>query len=885
MALAPGTRLGPYGVISSIGAGGMGEVYRARDTRLGRDVAIKVLPRDLASDPGRLRRFEVEARSTSQLNHPNILALYDVGTHDGAPYIVTELLEGETLAARLRGAGLTARNAVELGVQVTQGLAAAHEKGIVHRDLKPANIFLTRDGVVKILDFGLAKHVEGSSVLEQLSELSTQDPGTAAGVVLGTVGYMSPEQVRGQPVDHRTDIFAFGCVLYEMLAGRPPFLRATSADTLAAILGADPPPLAASGRPVAPALQEVVNRCLEKRAPDRFSSAHDLALALHALSASGETPVSSRPTRAAVTTRGGARRRLALAAGALAMVACAGLLAWLVRPRPRDRPSPLRAEFLQLTSQPGVEWFPSLSPDGKWIVYAGTVAGRRHIYLQSVGGQNPLDLTGDSTDDNDQPAFSPDGERIAFRSSRDGGGLFVMGRTGEAVRRVTRAGFRPAWSPDGTRLAFTTENVDLNPQNISGRSELWSVAVGGGEPSRIHEGDAVLPSFSPNNRRIAFTRRIGNPNQADVCTIPVSGGAVVPVTHDRWTDWSPVWAPDGKCLYFASDRGGSMNLWRVPVDEVSGNALGEPEPITAPAATLAHPSISVGGRRIAYTSALVTQNIQRQRFDPATWLPTGDPAWVTTGSRRWSSPDPSPDGEWIAFYSLTQPEGDIYVARPDGTGLRQVTGDAAIDRVPKWSPDGRWIAFFSTRSGPIELWKIRPDGSDLTQVTDGGGSYFAWSPDGRRTAVVRSLSGQSGDRGAVVFDPDLPWKQQNLDELPPMEAPPGRFLINSWSPDGERLAGQIDMPGRGIAVYSMRSRTYERLTEFGEWPVWLRDSRRILFVADGKAYYVVDSSSKKVRKVLSVTSDAIGPPRLARDGTAYFSRRVTEADVWMVTLE
>lgn len=180
----------------------------------------------------------------------------------------------------------------------------------------------------------------------------------------------------------------------------------------------------------------------------------------------------------------------------------------------------------------------------------------------------------------------------------------------------------------------------------------------------------------------------------------------------------------------------------------------------------------------------------------------------------------------------------------------------------------------------MELWKIRPDGSDLVQITDGGGSYHAWSPDGRRLAAVRSFSPQSADSGVVVFDPNLPWKQQRLDVLPPMEPAPARFLVNSWSPDGERLAGQIDMPGRGIAAYSIRSRTYERLSDFGEWPVWLPDSRRILFVADGKAFYVLDSRSKQIRKILSVTADVIGPPRLARDGTAYFSRRITEADVY-----
>jgi len=319
MALAPGTRLGPYEIVSSIGAGGMGEVYRARDSRLGRDVAIKVLPTGLSDDPGRLRRFELEARSTGQLNHPNILALYDVGTHGGAPYVVTELLEGETLAGRLLGGRLAPRTAVEVGVQVALGLAAAHEKGIVHRDLKPANLFLTRDGVVKILDFGLARHFEGPSGREEMSKLSTQEQGTEAGAVLGTVGYMSPEQARGQPVDHRTDIFAFGCVLYEMLAGSRAFRGETPSDTLAAILVRDPDPLPA-GTP--PGLAFIVRQCLEKRPEDRISSARDVALALQAASTSGGTAPDHR--RPAGWT---GRRRLAVAAVAALVVLAAALLA------------------------------------------------------------------------------------------------------------------------------------------------------------------------------------------------------------------------------------------------------------------------------------------------------------------------------------------------------------------------------------------------------------------------------------------------------------------------------------------------------------------------------------------------------------------------------
>jgi Tol biopolymer transport system component len=568
------------------------------------------------------------------------------------------------------------------------------------------------------------------------------------------------------------------------------------------------------------------------------------------------------------------------------VIAIAGsAIFWRARQAENLRPAFSRAEFSQLTSQPGVEWFPSLSPDGRWLVYAGTGARGHQIYLQSVSGQNPLDLSKDATVDDDQPAFSPDGEHIAFRSSREGGGIFVMGRTGEAARRVTHMGFKPSWSPDGTQLAFTTENVELDPQNSETQSELWAVTVSTGETRRLNEGDAVLASWSPHNHRIAYTHRIGKPAQAEVWTIPVTGGTPTPVTSDRFTSWNPLWSPDGDYLYFASDRGGSTNLWRVPINETSGKTRGEPEPITTPAPYLAHPSLSADGKRIVYTSVLVTANIQQLALDRS-GAPRGEPAWVTTGSRRWSDPDPSPDGEWLTFYSLVQPGGHIYVAHPDGSAMRQLTSDSAIDRMPRWPPDGKWIACFSNRSGPLELWKIRPDGSDLQQLTEGGAAYLAWSPDGTRIATVGAIGEPIVKHRSWIFDPNRPWKQQTPEELAPLDPPSVRFLVNSWSPDGERLAGHVDSATQGIMMYSLLSRKYEQLTDFGKWPVWLPDSRRVLFVAGGKAFFIVDTRSRQVRKIFSVTRDVIGPPQLTRDGeTAYFSRRMTESDVWLLTLK
>jgi serine/threonine protein kinase len=283
MTLTAGTRLGPYEVVALIGAGGMGEVYRARDPRLGRDVAIKVLPRQYAADEDRLRRFEQEARAASALNHPNILVVHDVGTDEGIPYLVEELLEGESLRERLRGGALPVGKAVDIAVQMAHALAAAHEKGIVHRDLKPENVFVTRGGHVKILDFGLAKLVERAPALAGTADASTFAGATGAGLVLGTVGYMAPEQARGLAADHRADIFALGCVLYEMLAGRRAFAGDTAADTVTALLSRDPPPLSGFGSGTPAGLQGIVRRSLEKRPADRFSSAHDLALALQAV--------------------------------------------------------------------------------------------------------------------------------------------------------------------------------------------------------------------------------------------------------------------------------------------------------------------------------------------------------------------------------------------------------------------------------------------------------------------------------------------------------------------------------------------------------------------------------------------------------------------------
>lgn len=858
---ALGTR---YRIERELGRGGMGVVFLAEDLKHGRLVALKVLRPELGQSLG-ADRFLREIRVSAQLNHPHILTLIDSGSADGFMYYVVPFVEGESLWDRLkRERTLSIDDALRITEEVADALAYAHSMGVVHRDIKPENI-LFEAGHAVVTDFGIA-HAVSEAGGERLTE---------TGLAVGTPAYMSPEQALGtEAADGRADIYSLGCVLYEMLTGAPPYAGPTPQAIIARKV-VDPVPGIRVVRDTVPAAVEaVVMRALAKVPADRYASARDFADAL----SGGGTAV--RTTRRVAKWRSD---RFVLAASAILVIAAGSYLV-LAFSGGGSSPGVAVSSFERLTTDPGQELFPSISPDGEWIVYAGETAGNRDIFLRRVEGENAINLTADSPEDDDQPAFSPDGERIAFRSERDGGGIFVMGRTGEAVRRVTREGFSPTWSPDGKHLAFAIERIELHPQNSEGPKGLWVVEVESGTARQISDRDMAMPSWSPNGHRIAFTRRLGEGNaQSDVWTVTPENDEAVPVTQDVASDWNPAWSPDGRYLYFASNRSGSMNLWRIRINERSGVPLREPEPVTVPATSLAHISVSGNGQRIVYSSVLETANIQHATMDPGTGMLVGEPSWLTTGSRRWSSPDPSPDGATVAFYSLTEPEGDLYLVRADGSFLRRVTGDSANDRVPRWSPDGDWIAFFSNRGPGFQLWKIRPDGSDLRQLTERGGGAAVWAPTGTRYAV------HVGDVGVCILDADRAWVDQDLVALPApdtaLDNALAGFRPNAWSPDGEWLAADIGYLDEGIVVYSLRSQTYTRLTDFGQWPVWLPDNRRILFVSGGNGFYVVDRETAEVRQIYASKRDVLGPPRLTPDGrTVYYSRRITEADIWRVDI-
>ena len=452
MALQTGDRLGSYEIRGPLGAGGMGEVYRAWDARLGREVAVKVLPQSVATDPERLRRFELEAKAAGALNHPNVLAVHDVGTHEGIPYIVSELLEGDTLRGQIRAGGLTPRKAVEHAIQIARGLAAAHQRGIVHRDVKPENVFVTRDGHVKVLDFGLAK-LRDEARSDPEGETATHD--TRPGVILGTVPYLSPEQVRGLPADARSDVFALGAVLYEMLARRRAFVGETASEIETAILREEPPELPAIDGRIPAALDRIARRCLEKRPEDRFESARDVAFALEAVATT--TAASS-----ATSDTGGRGRRRAtlalLAAALLGAVAGAVLFANLRRPAPPP-------SYTQLTFRRGAILSARFAHDGQTVVYSAAWDGQpAQVFTTRIGSgeTRSLDLEGVvlAVSSRDEVAVKRGrflGRRTAGRD--DPGTLARVSLAGGAPRDLLENVSAADWDPEGRELAVVRRVV------------------------------------------------------------------------------------------------------------------------------------------------------------------------------------------------------------------------------------------------------------------------------------------------------------------------------------------------------------------------------------------------------------------------------------------
>jgi Tol biopolymer transport system component len=721
--LNAGTHLGPYEVLSHIGSGGMGEVYRARDGRLGRLVAVKVLPASLADDPDRARRFEQEARAASALAHPNILTVFDVGTSDGAPYLVTELLEGETLRQRLAAGALDARRAIGYAVQIADGLAAAHAKGIVHRDLKPENLFVTGEGQVKILDFGLAR----PPAPDLLSQAQTEERLTMPGIVLGTLPYLSPEQTRGGAVDARSDIWAFGVVVFELLAGHRPFQADTAAGTIGAILGARPDWSLLPGS-TPPEVRALLERCLEKAPEARPRSIADVAVVLRDLASSGRA---GRPRLFLPIVLG-------LTAAALAIVA------WRLFLRPPgegDGPFSVRP----LVSLAGTEWTASWSPDGTELAFSRTDFGNSRIAVVSPGGEPRL-VTKSPYDDQ-MPRWSPDGSKIAFVSDRGAGlDLYWVSPTGGLERKIAETGVSyledwtsiyslgsSPWSPDARLILFSRAGP-------GGNRAVWLLDLDSGKERQVSQpptgANDLEASFSFDGRLIAFARY--ESSRAALWTVRPDGTGARVLLEDAHANRGPAFTPGGETILFYSNRAGRWNIWAV---SASGGRL---RPITSGAGPDYLPVVSRRGQ-VLYSNWGHQTDLYLARVGE----PDAAHERLTFNTSENYGGRISPDGKTLAYYSDRTGNYEIWLHDLQDGRERAATDGPADNLMPDWSPDGRALVFFSNRGGVVQIWTTKLEGAaaarlltpqdlrtpaDFAEGVTLGGPR--WSPDGTLIGYV-----------------------------------------------------------------------------------------------------------------------------------------------------
>jgi serine/threonine protein kinase len=713
---------GRYEILDQIGAGGMGEVYRARDTQLNREVAVKILPVPLATDTAALARFEREARAVAALSHPHILAIHDFGTSDGIAFAVTELLEGETLATRLAHGPLPVRKAIEIGTQVASGLAAAHARDIVHRDLKPANLFITKDGQVKILDFGLAKQSGPAPAGADATQ-----PLTDRGSILGTPGYMSPEQVRGEAGDHRSDLFSFGVVLYEMLAGERPFKGDTAVEIMSAVLRQDPPDTLTQSASIPPGLVRVVNRCLEKRPEERFQSAQDLGFALDN---SSSTSIRAGAVLEAPLRR--VRRWLLPVVGVA--IGLAGGLAL--------RGSPPKAVSQAVKVSPvtfsGNDWSPTASPDGRMLAFTSDRDGIPRIWLKQVHGGGEEALT---EGDDDLPRFSRDGSNLLFVRNEDVISIYRIALVGGQARKLVHDGYSADWSPDGARIAFLRSGRD--PESVVTLVGIADVRTGEEKILATLADEFVYGiRWSPDGSTLVATEGSYTGNIAGLQKLRFLDAE----TGEIWTA-----APD------SSTGPISTASWLTPNDLLlcqSSNLLGS---LSNPADQVLRFHVpsrkfetlfwvrdqfpAVGGQvpvveSMANGLVLYDEFSIRQNLHLGTIGGTGAGSMSTRGRSRDRQPAFSPDGTQIIFSSNRSGQLDLWTMTLATGGVRQVTDDAAADWDPAFTPDGRSILWSSDRSGHLEVWMASADGSGAARLIAAPGNIPDVSPDGRYAAFI-----------------------------------------------------------------------------------------------------------------------------------------------------
>ncbi len=879
-----GKEFGTYKIERAIGAGGMGEVYLAHDDKLNRKVALKILPAEFLADAERIKRFEREAQMVSALNHPYIVTIYDVGSADGVNYIATEFVEGETVRD-LINRGVNLKQTLSIMSQTCEALAAAHKAGIVHRDIKPENIMLRPDGYVKVLDFGLAKLTEHTEIHQTFSNY------TQKGIIIGTPAYMSPKQVADDKVDYRTDLWSVGVVLYEMLTGKNPFKGETRQMTFQKILSEEPPLVSELSGKLSVELDQILKKALEKDADVSYQTASDLRADLKRVRREIDSSPSLRSASEARKESADKTRTnyLPIAAGAIALILI-GFGVWFFFKQSKSEKSVeavewAQAKHAQLTDSYETESYPSLSPDGKDFIYTSQTGDNNDIFRQRIGGKNPTNLTAYSPAADWMGTFSPDGKFIAFRSERKPGGIYLMEETGENVRRVSDTGFHPSWSPDGKQIVVSDKSSDVATSHTIPNSSLWIIDVETGNKKPLDtKGDAVQPNWSPNGKRITYWF-IEEGKLGEIATIPAGGGEPVVIARDAAMDWNPVWSPDGKYVYFGSDRGGHMNIWRVAVDEETGAVSAEPEAVPTPSTFVRHLSFSRDGKTLAYIRYETQSNLQSVAFDPEKLKTVGEVNMITRGNRQVSTPALSPNGEnyVLRYPSLTQE--DIAIFSRDGSNLRYLTNDKFRDRTPRWSPDGKRIAFASDRSGKYQIWMINADGSDLRQITFSektGAVAPIFSPDGLRIAFSE-IDGKN--QAPFILDLRKSWQEQMPAPLPPLPNYKGSYSARDWSAAGNKLLLSLyeaENSENGISVFNFKTSTYEKMIDSGSYPIWLKDNRHFIFEKQN-TIFAFDTQTKKTTEIYKPLSYAIQHANVSPDNRLiYFRYLQVDANVWLL---
>jgi Tol biopolymer transport system component len=771
-----GQQLGHYQIVREIGRGGMGVVYLAQDVSLDRPVALKLLPKHLTSDPNRVQRFEREARAASALNHHNILTIYEIAQLDGHHSIATEFIDGVTLRERIKSKDLKLSETLNIAEQIASALVAAHEAGIVHRDIKPENVMIRRDGYVKVLDFGLAKLTEQQTTKRVNASAAIAGTNTDTGV-MGTVGYMSPEQARGESVDHRTDIFSFGVLIYEMVTGHMPFEAKTAAVIAVPTPEQEPPPLAHYS-PVTPdELQLIVNKALRQNRDERYQTTTELLTDLKSIS-------SRRSAKSTLTAKG-----LSLLAATLAVTV--GGLFWFYASSRTVKSSLPPMKVVPFTSSAGSEWVGAFSPDGNQIafVWTGEKEYNPDVYVKQIGSDKLLRLTSDPAGDF-CPVWSPDGQNVAFiRYSETGAAaIFIVPALGGAERKLLTLGsnvpFPPGWdwSPDGKFIAFTEKTSKDEPGKIFlispdtlARHPLTAPTKNLGGVEFVNLGDSD-PVFSPDGQSVAFVRQ-NSLVSADIYIVPIAGGEPRRLTFENAPVSGATWTADGREIIFSSSnpfvRNGS--LWRI---QASGGAV---EQFTIAGYNVMYPHISRRGNRMAYVQASGDYNIYKidvsgttvsknpptkliastrndvsPQFSPdgrrivfasdrsgstEIWMCDSDGSNVVqmtslnkalAGTPRWS-----PDGQQIAFDLFEDRRGHIYVISTAGGRPRPITTGDFDDIVPSWSRNGKWIYFASNRTGVYQVWRVPAEGGEAVQLTTLGGGLAFESFDGKYVYYVK----------------------------------------------------------------------------------------------------------------------------------------------------